>query len=296
MRTRTLGSSRLLLALTRLEDRTVPAVSATLLNGVLGVMGDSAANSISIALNSGQITVSGVANHAGTTPMDQRHDALLSAARFVEMVNRVVRSIPGHGFLMHSFPPSSTAHSVPSSRNTTGSTPKNGRDALPGFSVCAPGKGVIKRVSFDFHCSLAQPWVAQEIKPVDATAQAQLGSALCARGATAEGLACLSRAVNLDPADNARRLKLATTLAQVKQHNQAIPHFLQILRADPRNTDALAGLAASYAETNQTEKALNCLEDAMQIAKSAGNQKLIEQIARQIQLCWQRMPAGKRGQ
>ena len=41
------------------------------------------------------VTVSGVQNHAGTTPMDQRHDAMLAAARFVEMVNRVVRAEPG---------------------------------------------------------------------------------------------------------------------------------------------------------------------------------------------------------
>ena len=41
------------------------------------------------------VTVTGVQNHAGTTPMDQRRDALLALARFVDMVNRVVRSIPG---------------------------------------------------------------------------------------------------------------------------------------------------------------------------------------------------------
>src|SRR5215213_4860817 len=41
------------------------------------------------------VTITGFANHAGTTPMDQRHDAMLTAARFVEMVNRVVRGIPG---------------------------------------------------------------------------------------------------------------------------------------------------------------------------------------------------------
>ena len=56
----------------------------------------------------------------------------------------VVRMMPGHGFLMHSLPPSFGAHSVPSSRSTTGSTPKNGRLALPGFSVFTPGRGVIK--------------------------------------------------------------------------------------------------------------------------------------------------------
>jgi len=41
------------------------------------------------------VTVEGVANHAGTTPMNQRHDALLAAAKFIEAVNRVVTSMPG---------------------------------------------------------------------------------------------------------------------------------------------------------------------------------------------------------
>ena len=41
------------------------------------------------------VTVDGFANHAGTTPMNQRHDALLAAARYVDAVNRVVTSMPG---------------------------------------------------------------------------------------------------------------------------------------------------------------------------------------------------------
>jgi beta-ureidopropionase / N-carbamoyl-L-amino-acid hydrolase len=41
------------------------------------------------------VTIEGTANHAGTTPMDQRHDALLAAANFIEAVNREVTSIPG---------------------------------------------------------------------------------------------------------------------------------------------------------------------------------------------------------
>jgi N-carbamoyl-L-amino-acid hydrolase len=48
-----------------------------------------------VGIKQWEVTVSGFQNHAGTTAMDQRHDALLSTARFVEMVNRVVRSIPG---------------------------------------------------------------------------------------------------------------------------------------------------------------------------------------------------------
>jgi N-carbamoyl-L-amino-acid hydrolase len=41
------------------------------------------------------VTVEGFANHAGTTPMDGRRDALLAAARFVEAVNDIVTGIPG---------------------------------------------------------------------------------------------------------------------------------------------------------------------------------------------------------
>ncbi len=41
------------------------------------------------------VTVEGVANHAGTTPMNKRHDAMLSAAEFALTVNRVATSTPG---------------------------------------------------------------------------------------------------------------------------------------------------------------------------------------------------------
>jgi N-carbamoyl-L-amino-acid hydrolase len=48
-----------------------------------------------VGINQWEVTVAGVQNHAGTTPMDQRHDALLATSRFVDMVNRVVRAEPG---------------------------------------------------------------------------------------------------------------------------------------------------------------------------------------------------------
>src|SRR6476646_2233890 len=48
-----------------------------------------------VGIKQWEVTVTGFANHAGTTPMDQRHDALLAMARFVEMVNRIVTSMPG---------------------------------------------------------------------------------------------------------------------------------------------------------------------------------------------------------
>src|SRR5215510_11548034 len=48
-----------------------------------------------VGINWWDVTVEGFANHAGTTPMNQRHDAMLAAAKFVEMVNTVVTSISG---------------------------------------------------------------------------------------------------------------------------------------------------------------------------------------------------------
>lgn len=41
------------------------------------------------------VTVTGFANHAGTTPMDLRRNALLTAAEIVEAVDRIVKSVPG---------------------------------------------------------------------------------------------------------------------------------------------------------------------------------------------------------
>jgi beta-ureidopropionase / N-carbamoyl-L-amino-acid hydrolase len=41
------------------------------------------------------VTITGFANHAGTTPMNQRRDALLSAAELILAVNNVATSVPG---------------------------------------------------------------------------------------------------------------------------------------------------------------------------------------------------------
>jgi N-carbamoyl-L-amino-acid hydrolase len=41
------------------------------------------------------VTIDGFANHAGTTPMNRRQDAMIAAAKFTLTVNRVVMSKPG---------------------------------------------------------------------------------------------------------------------------------------------------------------------------------------------------------
>ncbi len=48
-----------------------------------------------VSVNWWDVTIEGFANHAGTTPMNQRRDALLAAAQYIEAVNRVVTREPG---------------------------------------------------------------------------------------------------------------------------------------------------------------------------------------------------------
>ena len=48
-----------------------------------------------VSINEYRVTIMGFANHAGTTPMDQRRNALLAAAELVQAVDRIVRAEPG---------------------------------------------------------------------------------------------------------------------------------------------------------------------------------------------------------
>jgi len=48
-----------------------------------------------VGINWWDVTIEGFANHAGTTPMDKRQDALLAAAQLIIAVNKVVTGVPG---------------------------------------------------------------------------------------------------------------------------------------------------------------------------------------------------------
>ena len=48
-----------------------------------------------VGIRSWDVTVTGFANHAGTTPMAERHNALVAAAELVLAVDRIVKSHPG---------------------------------------------------------------------------------------------------------------------------------------------------------------------------------------------------------
>ena len=48
-----------------------------------------------VGITQWEVKIEGFANHAGTTPMNQRRDALLAAAKFIQAVNQVVLSVGG---------------------------------------------------------------------------------------------------------------------------------------------------------------------------------------------------------
>ena len=48
-----------------------------------------------VGINEWEVTVLGFANHSGTTPMNQRKDALVAAARLVESINQIAKNTPG---------------------------------------------------------------------------------------------------------------------------------------------------------------------------------------------------------
>jgi N-carbamoyl-L-amino-acid hydrolase len=48
-----------------------------------------------VGINWWDVTIEGFANHAGTTPMDRRQDALLAAAHLIIAVNKAVTGVPG---------------------------------------------------------------------------------------------------------------------------------------------------------------------------------------------------------
>lgn len=133
-----------------------------------------------------------------------------------------------------------------------------------------------------------------ELKPDHSLAHGGLGVALCVKGVFQEGVQHLTRAVELDPGNAAIRFNLAISLARFKQHDQAIAHLLQILQQDPANADALLCIAVSYAETGRMDEALMRLDEALGIAKSAGNDQLVSRIAAQIER-YRRTPAPNPG-
>ncbi len=107
-----------------------------------------------VGIKQWMVTFTGKANHAGTTPMNQRQDAMLAAAKFVVETNRIARSIEGR------------------------QVATNGKiNALPGAPNVIPGKVemTLEIRDLDFEKMLA---VFDKIELADKTIEKETGVAI----------------------------------------------------------------------------------------------------------------------
>ena len=78
---------------------------------------------------------------------------------------------------------------------------------------------------------------------------------------------------------------LALAFSFAERPEEAIPHFSEVVRLDPKNASARYRLAMSYAEIQRFNEALQSAELALNFANAAGNAKLVQEINKLIEFC-----------
>jgi tetratricopeptide (TPR) repeat protein len=101
------------------------------------------------------------------------------------------------------------------------------------------------------------------------------------KGAAAEVMALLDKALRLDPSLAAARLELGIVHADQKQFPQAIAEFQKAIELDPRLEEAHYRLAKAYARTGENLKAQKEFELHGQLGRESAAQ--IERERRQVQ-------------
>ncbi|MES2644510.1 MAG: tetratricopeptide repeat protein [Myxococcota bacterium] len=74
-----------------------------------------------------------------------------------------------------------------------------------------------------------------------------------------------------DPADHTARFMLATELAKAHRHADAIPHFEQVIVADPEYTAAYRGLGRALVSEGNTAGAREVFERGVVVADRTGD-------------------------
>ena len=78
---------------------------------------------------------------------------------------------------------------------------------------------------------------------------------------------------------------LALTFSFAERPEEAIPHFSEVVRLDPKNASAHYMLATSYAEVQRFNEAVLSAEQALSCANAAGNTKLAQEINKLLEFC-----------
>ena len=78
---------------------------------------------------------------------------------------------------------------------------------------------------------------------------------------------------------------LALAFSYAGRPEEAITHFSEVVRLDPKNTSTHYRLALSYAEVTRFSEAVLSAEKALDLANAAGNAKLVQEINKLLEFC-----------
>jgi len=123
---------------------------------------------------------------------------------------------------------------------------------------------------------------AVQIKPDYTDAYVNLGVMRARQSKFSEAIGYLAKAVQIEPNHAVAHYNLAMALSKAERHREAAEHWMQVVRLQPGNVNALLNLAGSYDKMGQRDKAIACLEKALELARSGGNASLVQQIAAQL--------------
>jgi tetratricopeptide (TPR) repeat protein len=166
--------------------------------------------------------------------------------------------------------------------------------------------------------------LAVKLAPEDGASFRNLGEVLTQLGNLEEAIQYFARAVKIDPDDADTHYNLAVALTGLGQHRQAVHHYGQVLRVRPgwppaannlawilsthpdpnirdgaralplaeeacqkvhfRDPTGLDTLAAAQAEASQFDAAIRTSQRAIEIARSQGNQSLVDKLSRRLRL------------
>jgi tetratricopeptide (TPR) repeat protein len=128
---------------------------------------------------------------------------------------------------------------------------------------------------------------AVRLDPNYADAHYNLGQVMLRQGKLDAAIRHLLQAVRLKPDDAQAHYKLALALAQKKQADQALKHYYKAVSLKPDvDTSPLLNhlLATHYAEIRRFKEAVLFEEKALELARAAGYQKLMQQFNKRLDI------------
>jgi tetratricopeptide (TPR) repeat protein len=122
---------------------------------------------------------------------------------------------------------------------------------------------------------------ALELNPNHGEAHNNLGALSAQLGRPDEAMAHYRKALEINPNDNGAHNNLGALLAQLGRSDEAIAHYHKALEINPDEIRTLKNLASALEQKGQWTDATSVLRNALESAKSAGDEeriKMIEQI------------------